>query len=383
MKKKKKSQIDLEEKIIFNSFKFMSKIKTKKNKRKKNNIRSLYFRYLVISIVLLFIIIFLYSLVKKFYFNYGYSIPKDNDQIIKPYIIEQKDFCENYNKYKNEEYERNLFLASAKINELNFQFYIYKGIGFIRGSLEKKGAFEVNITKNIIEALKFYSLKKNIKNNKDIFMLDIGTNIGWYPAVLGRYGYTILCFEAFEKNNYVAKKNYCYLNKDSNVILITKGLGSEEKKCQYFTHLNSGGNGMVICQNNATIKDISTSRNFIKDGEVEITTLNIFMPYLLNKNIALMKLDIEGHELKALIGGKQLITKYHIPFVVLEFSPNFIQEVGSNPKELVQLFVDNGYKISLEGFLSKDFINADELLKKAISNQINCYFIHESMIKLL
>ena len=46
----------------------------------------------------------------------------------------------------------------------------------------------------------------NIINNKDIFMLDIGGNIGWYPSILGRYGYSILSFEAFEKNNYVAKK---------------------------------------------------------------------------------------------------------------------------------------------------------------------------------
>ena len=37
-------------------------------------------------------------------------------------------------------------------------------------------------------------------------MLDIVGNIGWYPSILGRYGYSILSFEAFEKNNYVAKK---------------------------------------------------------------------------------------------------------------------------------------------------------------------------------
>ena len=63
----------------------------------------------------------------------------------------------------------------------------------------QEGAFETTISKNIIEALNFYSSKKKIKNNKDNFILDIGTNIGWYFSLLGRYGYTILCFEAFEK----------------------------------------------------------------------------------------------------------------------------------------------------------------------------------------
>ena len=138
---------------------------------------------------------------------------------------------------------------------------------------------------------------------------------------------------------------------------------------------------MIICNNNNNIKSKSLSRLFIEDSEVELTTLNTFMPYLSDKNIALMKIDIEGYEYKALIGGKELITKYHVPFIVLEFSPSFLKEVGSDPREFVQFFVNNGYKISLNGFLSKDFITVDKLLKKA-GFQINTYFIHEYMMKL-
>ena len=137
---------------------------------------------------------------------------------------------------------------------------------------------------------------------------------------------------------------------------------------------------MIICNNN-NIKSKSLSRLFIEDSEVELTTLNTFMPYLSDKNIALMKIDIEGYEYKALIGGKELITKYHVPFIVLEFSPSFLKEVGSDPREFAQFFVNNGYKISLNGFLSKDFITVDKLLKKT-GFQINTYFIHESMMKL-
>jgi hypothetical protein len=94
-----------------------------------------------------------------------------------------------------------------------------------------------------------------------------------------------------------------------------------------------------------------------------MTTLNTFMPYLSNKNIALMKLDVEGYELKVLEGGKELITKYHVPFIVLEFSPTYIRYVGYNPRDLAQFLVDNGYKISLKGFLSKDYITVNELLE--------------------
>ena len=257
--------------------------------------------------------------------------------------------------------------------------YIFKANNFILNEFRTTGAFEIPLSKNMIEALKFYGSKKNIVNNKDIFMLDIGGNVGWYPSLLGRYGYTILSFEAFEKNYYVSKKNYCHLNKDSNVVIITKGLGSEQKTCQYFIHLHNEGNGMVKCDINS-INTIGLKSKFIKESDVEITTLDSFMPYLSDKNIALMKLDVEGHELEILNGGKELITKYHVPFVVLEFSPSFLREIGSEPRQLAQFFVDNGYKINIESFLSKNYITVDELLVKA-GFQVNCYFIHDSIIK--
>ena len=196
---------------------------------------------------------------------------------------------------------------------------------------------------------------------------------------MGRYGYSIISFEAFKKNYYVEKKNLCLLSNDSNVIIITKGLGTEDKTCNYFTQKKNIGNGMVICENKEILNNTWLGNQFKKESQVEITTLNKFIPYLSNKNIALMKLDIEGHELHAIEGGKELITKYHIPYVVLEFSPPYLREVGSDPKKLAQFFVDNGYKISINGFLSKHYITIDELITKA-NYQINCYFIHQSML---
>ena len=139
---------------------------------------------------------------------------------------------------------------------------------------------------------------------------------------------------------------------------------------------------MVICSNKTNLNDTNLGNLFIKESDVEIITLNSFFPYLSNKNIALMKIDVEGHELNVLEGGKEYITKMHIPFVVLEFSPSYLKEVGSEPKDLAQFFVDNGYKISLDGFLSKNYLNVDELLNKA-GFQVNCYFIHESIINLM
>ena len=74
--------------------------------------------------------------------------------------------------------------------------------------------------------------------------------------------------------------------------------------CHYFTQLNNKGNGKVQYYDN--INELNDkSRTLYKNSEVEITTLDTFMPYLLNKNISLMKIDIEGHEYQALKRGKK------------------------------------------------------------------------------
>ena len=114
-------------------------------------------------------------------------------------------FCENPNKYINQKYEDEIILFDVKLNELKYQMYVFKSANVIIHDLNRSGAYEIYMSTNITKALKFYGEKKNIKNNNDIVFLDIGTNVGWYPSLLGRYGYTILGFEAFEKNYYLAK----------------------------------------------------------------------------------------------------------------------------------------------------------------------------------
>ena len=376
MNKFKKIKFESDKKSLLIYFNPHKKRYIKSNNKRKSKFKSnIIFSIITITINMIAIISIIYLFKSK------NNINKDlNFNIIEPYIKSQKDFCQNSDKYINEKYEKELVLFDVKINELKYQLYIFNSSNFLFYNLKKKGAFETTISNNIIKALKFYSEKKNITNNKDIFMLDIGGNVGWYPSLLGRYGYSILTFEASEKNSYVLKKNFCNLIKNSNVVIISKGLGSEEKNCSYFIEKHNAGNGMVICDNSKEkLNNEYLKKIYKKENEIEITTLNSFMPYLSNKNIALMKIDVEGHEFQILQGGKELITKYHVPYVVLELTPELLKEVGSDPKDLVQFFVDNGYNISLDGFLSKNYITVDKLLYKA-RRQANCYFIHNSMV---
>ena len=113
---------------------------------------------------------------------------------------------------------------------------------------------------------------------------------------------------------------------------------------------------MILC-NRKKIKNIKLKKLFKRLSHVSLTKLSNYFPYLLKKHIALIKIDIEGAEGKAIEGGIEIITQYHVPFIFIEFSPNLLKEHGTNPKKFLELFSQNGYKISLIGFLSNEYIS--------------------------
>ena len=170
-------------------------------------------------------------------------------------------------------------------------------------------------------------------------------------------------------------KNYC-INQNSNIIIINKGLSNKESNCSYYYSTKNIGNGILLCND---FKDQKVSKQFTKLFNVTLTKLNNFFPYLSDKHIALIKIDIEGSEKNALEGGIELITNFHVPFILIEYTPIFLKEHNTDPINFLKLFTNNGYKVSMQGFLSGIFISIEEIIKR-VTHQANLYFIHMNYI---
>ena len=345
----------------------------KKKIIKKSNTNLIYFKLLKILIILLFGVFSMLKLKKHKIIEIS-----DENNILAFYKKKLEDFCNNQDKYINNEIEKEIKLFDVEINGTSYQMYSTKIPIGLSSDLSSYKAYEKKETLNILEALKFYGNKMNIKDNKDIYMIDVGGSAGWYPSFLGRFKYTILTFEPFPVNYYIISKNYCLLNKNSNVIIINQGLNIEEKVCSYYTDRECLLNGMTLCDGDNNNRNIVMGR-FFKKGEVNLTRLSNFIPYLSDKNIALIKLDCEGSEERAIKSGMELVTKYHVPFIFLEFSPKFLGQHNSDPSNFIKFFLDNGYVMSINGFLDKNYITLEELLNK-VKFQINLYLIYQGFI---
>ena len=307
--------------------------------------------------------------------HYNYFQNEENDKIFtemdrQKHIMQQNLFCQNQINNNNTKIEDKIKMVNIKFSNSNFDMFIYKSNDFLSNAISGSGSWETKETNNLLSLLDYYSKKKNIERN-DIYVLDIGANIGWYTFILGNKGYNIISFEPSTTNYYILNKNYC-LNNNTNIIFINKGLDIEETNISIYHPLINIGN--AISSNDAHNSNIT---NYIKE-EIILTKLEKYIPYLVNKNLALMKLDIEGSEGKAIESGKELIIKYHIPFIFMEWTPKALKLKGTDPELFLKLFINNGYKISKKDFLSGEYCSFDEIINVEV---INLYIIYTNFLE--
>ena len=283
------------------------------------------------------------------------------------------EFCNAQNKYIKIHIEKQIILAKASFLGKSFYMYVYKNSDIVSKSIINIHSWDSTGTRKIINALNYYSSLKNIHND-NIYIIDIGANVGWFTFFLAKCGYQVLSFEASAGNNYILRKNFC-LNQNFNITLINKGLYTEEKKCNYFFHKGNVGNGMIQCEKNRTVPS-----KFIKSSEAYLTKLSNYIEFLSTKSLALIKIDIEGSEGKAIESGIELISKYHIPFIYLEFCPKTLKIHGTDPMKFLEKFEMNGYKFPKNNYFDSNYYTKQELMKnKAIS--INLYIVYSNIIK--
>ncbi|MCA6379088.1 MAG: FkbM family methyltransferase [Cytophagales bacterium] len=185
--------------------------------------------------------------------------------------------------------------------------------------------------------------------------IDVGSNIGYVAlvmATIARQG-RVIGFEP-DSSNYNRLMENFELNNLPNVQVYNLGLG---EKCSI--------EGMEV-------NPESTGRNKImlgkSDNKVKIVSLDEQLKNISLDVINLIKIDVEGYELKVLKGGKATLTKY-LPIIFIEIDDRNLACYGDRPEELVSLLSEIGYK---------NFINVQTNQRITASSDFNN--VHFDMI---
>ncbi len=197
--------------------------------------------------------------------------------------------------------------------------------------------------------------KPNIKENTTI--LDCGAYIGSHTILMKKLNRNndIFVFEMMPEHYKIIQDNI-KLNNFDNIFTFNFALGDKIDRIKLPNidynkeETNYGGIGVEYDLNNVHENNIIKNNMYLKI-DVPMINLDFIMPFI-KKPVSFMKVDVEGNEIKLLVGAKELITKYK-PIIEIEIWKNKYEQFINS--DIWKYLESLGYKI-------KNAINDDYLI---------------------
>lgn len=190
---------------------------------------------------------------------------------------------------------------------------------------------------DIPEANTFNQIKRICKVKDVKTIIDCGGNIGLYSLNLAKIypNASIHAFEPLDFNFQIFRKNI-KLNNFENISLNKKGVGEEKGAFEIkFGNKKSGASIYVD--------------EFNSDGKEEIQVLKLD-DYCIENNIEsidILKIDVEGGELKVLKGAQNILSNSKKCLVIVEVIEKHLKAAGDDGKSLFEFMQSLGFKIGL------------------------------------
>lgn len=149
--------------------------------------------------------------------------------------------------------------------------------------------------------------------NKYIIIFDVGANIGEYSlALINNFPphTSIYAFEPSKSTFAILKNNVSHLSK-----IIQNNIGMSDNNSQLILYSNNPGSGLASVYKR-NLKHFDIELNQLET--IDLTTIDDYCSKNNIETIDLLKLDIEGHEYKALTGASKMLTDDKIHFIQFE-----------------------------------------------------------------
>lgn len=156
-------------------------------------------------------------------------------------------------------------------------------------------------------------LRQRFSNIDSIVIFDVGGNIGNYASRLALFfnNSTVHSFEPSKKTFEEFKKNTLG---HQNVVANNFGFGDAPSTLQLFSDKEASGLASVYHRNLDHLGIQMTNSE-----EIRIETIDNYCKSNNIQRIHFLKLDVEGHELKALKGAEIMLKNRQIDFIQFEF----------------------------------------------------------------
>lgn len=214
----------------------------------------------------------------------------------------------------------------AKKNFLKYPQLVILSFDHIGLKINLDGRYE----NDLLEVLENF-IKKKIPNSKNISVLDIGANIGNHSIFFSNFFKKVYAFEPNPITYEILKINSKYVCERKNIITYNYGLSDKSEKVFFLENRSNIGGSKIISNKEYSLNNKNVfSLDVICADELED---------LKNVKIGLIKIDVEGHELKTLYGCERLIKK-NKPIILFE---QMKKEINNNSSEVINYLENLDY----------------------------------------
>jgi len=165
-------------------------------------------------------------------------------------------------------------------------------------------------------------------------VVDVGANIGYYVLIEARLAHKVYAIEPEPGNLELLRKNIA--------------LNSYEDRVEVYQLAISDRTGKTFL----AVSDIANRHRLIKpseepnDRDIEVITVTLD-EFLKDKEVDVIRMDLEGAEWLVINGMKELLSKTSKPLILfIEVHPMLINDYGGDVVLMLELLFDCDFKIS-------------------------------------
>ena len=185
-------------------------------------------------------------------------------------------------------------------------------------------------------------LLRRLLSPNDVF-IDVGANIGEFALLaaklVGRTG-KVIAIEPVPSIRAKLERHIEWNDLGTVITVIPEAIGEQEGSVPIF-----GPPADSLERHEGLPTVFASAERPSKIAEAHQTTLDLLVGRLELDKISGIKLDIEGAELPALRGGLEALKRFR-PWLICEIGANTCAAAGYAPRDVVELMLGLGYRVS-------------------------------------
>jgi len=224
-----------------------------------------------------------------------------------------------------------------------FQLAVFAERDIVSNDLRQSRQWEAKTLHFLTQQLEFAGSKASF--------LDIGANVGWFAFYMAALGHSVIAVEAMQVNFNLLKYSLC-LNPPlrDRLTLHCVAVGERSAVCRAKSPLGNRGNGNMDCSSDRSQR--LRLQNWThwdphgmtehEEADVRMVPLDDLLP---DARVDVLKIDVEGYEHHALLGGRKLLSR--VGAIHTEFSPFMLRVQHSDPIQYLVFLRGAGFRLFL------------------------------------